>query len=112
MGRPALDGGPMRKLIRAASMLTLVALALMMWSVFQPTPMPVMLAMSLGQALGTGAFAMFGLAILVDLRRSRRIRRDSGLPPLREVLMPPDRMHPDTSGSYPLPMVTSPEEKR
>jgi hypothetical protein len=93
----------MRKLVRAAAILTLFALALMMWSVFQPTPMPVMLAMSLGQALGTSAFAMFGLAILVDLRRSRRIRRESGLPPLREVLMPPDRMSPDTSGTYPLP---------
>jgi hypothetical protein len=59
----------MKKLTRAAAVLTLLALALMMWSVFQPTPMPVMLAMSLGQALGTAAFAMFGLAILIDLRR-------------------------------------------
>lgn len=81
----------MRKLVRAAAVLTLLALALMMWSVFQPTPMPVMLAMSLGQALGTGAFAMFVLAILVDLRRSRRVRRESGLPPLRELLAPPNR---------------------
>ncbi len=93
----------MRKLLLGASLLTLLALALMVWSVFQPTPMPVMLAMSLGQALGTGAFAMFGLAILIDLRRSRRVRRSTGLPLLREVLAPPDRSDPDTSGTYPVP---------
>lgn len=84
----------MRLFLRVASVLTLVALALMVWSVFQPTPMPVMIAMSLGQLIGTAAFAMFGLAILIDLRRSRRVRRASGLPPLRELLMPPDREEP------------------
>jgi hypothetical protein len=93
----------MKLMLRLSAVLTLLALALMVWSVFQPTPMPVMLAMSLGQALGTGAFAMFGLAILIDLRRSRRIRRESGLPPLRELLMPPERSDPDTSGTHPLP---------
>jgi hypothetical protein len=84
----------MKLMLRISAALTLLALALMVWSVFQPTPMPVMLAMSLGQALGTGAFALFGLAILIDLRRSRRIRRETGLPLLREVLMPPDRTDP------------------
>ena len=86
----------MRKLLRASAVLTLLALALMVWSVLQPTPLPVMLAMSVGQALGTGAFAMFGLAILIDLRRSRRIRRESGLPPFRELLAPPEREEPPT----------------
>lgn len=84
----------MRLMLRISAVLTLLALALMIWSVFQPTPMPVMLAMSLGQALGTGAFALFGLAILIDLRRSRRVRRASGVPPLRELLMPPEREDP------------------
>ncbi len=95
----------MKKLLLGASALTLLALALMVWSVFQPTPMPVMLAMSLGQALGTGAFAMFGLAILIDLRRSRRVRRTEGLSGLKELLAPPERTDPDTSGSHPLPEI-------
>jgi hypothetical protein len=78
--------------------MTLVALALMVWSVVQPTPLPVMLAMSLGQLLGTTAFAMFGLAVLIDLRRARRLRRDAEhLPPLRELLAPPDRTPPEDS---------------
>ena len=98
----------MRLLLRISSGLTLLALALMVWSVFQPTPMPVMLAMSVGQALGTGAFALLGLVILIDLRRSRRIRRESGLPPLRELLAPPDRFAPDVSGSHPLPPLPPP----
>lgn len=95
----------MKKLLRAAAVLTLLALALMVWSVLQPTPLPVMLAMSLGQALGTGAFAMFGLAILIDLRRSRRIRRESRQPPLaslREVLAPPEHESPEVSLRIPV----------
>jgi hypothetical protein len=85
----------MRRLLRISAVLSLVALALMVWSVLVPTPMPVMLAMSLGQLLGTSSFAMFGLAVLVDLRRSRRIRRDSlQLPSLKEVLSPPERIEP------------------
>ncbi len=97
----------MRFMLRISAVLTLLALALMIWSVFQPTPMPVMLAMSFGQVLGTGAFALYALAILIDLRRSRRIRRETGLPLLREVLMPPDRADPDTSGSHQLPEVAA-----
>ncbi len=86
----------MRRLLRISAALTLLALALMVWSVLRPTPLPVMLAMSLGQAVGTSAFAMFGLAILFDLRRSRRIRRESlSLPPLRELLAPPERGPPE-----------------
>jgi hypothetical protein len=100
----------MRLMLRTSAVLTLLALALMIWSVFQPTPMPVMLAMSLGQALGTGAFALYALAILIDLRRSRRIRRETGLPLLKEVLMPPERADPDTSGSHPLPEVARDRE--
>ena len=50
-----------RKMIalRIAGVLTLFGLALMVWSLFQPTPLPVMLAMTVGQGLGTLAFATF-----------------------------------------------------
>jgi hypothetical protein len=64
-------------LVRAAAVLTLLALALMVWSMLDPTPLPVMLAMSFGQVLGTIAFALYGLAVYKDLRRIRRERRES-----------------------------------
>jgi len=65
------------RLLRWSAVLTMIALALMVWSMLQPTPLPVMLAMSLGQLLGTMAFALYGVVILRDLRRVRRERRDS-----------------------------------
>ena len=64
-------------LLRASAVLTLFALALMVWSMLDPTPLPVMLAMSLGQMIGTIAFALYGLAVYKDLRRIRRERRES-----------------------------------
>jgi hypothetical protein len=47
------------------------------WSVLEPTPLPVMLAMTVGQGLGTASLAIFGLVVLKDLTRTRRERRDS-----------------------------------
>ena len=56
-------------LLRIACVLTLVGLALMAWSMLQPTWMPVMLAMSVGQLVGTSAFAIFLFVIIRDLRK-------------------------------------------
>jgi hypothetical protein len=67
----------MRTLLVIASVATIVALGFMVWSLLVPTPMPVMLAMSVGQALGTLAFGLYLTAIVIDLRRGRRARRDS-----------------------------------
>ena len=67
--------GPER-LLRTAAVLTLLALALMVWSMLQPTPLPVMLAMSVGQGIGTLAFALYGYVVIADLRRARRARRE------------------------------------
>ena len=64
-------------LVRAAAVLTLFALACMVWSMLDPTVWPVMLAMTVGQGLGTLAFALYGLAIYKDIRRIRRERRES-----------------------------------
>jgi uncharacterized protein (DUF2062 family) len=58
--------------LRVSCVLTLVGLALMAWSMVQPTWMPVMLAMSVGQLVGSTAFAIFLFVIVRDLRR--RIR--------------------------------------
>jgi hypothetical protein len=63
---------PVSTLLRGAAILTLIALGLMVWSMLDPTPLPVMLAMTLGQALGTFAFALYGFAVWKDLRRIKR----------------------------------------
>ena len=78
----------MKRLLFWAAMLTFVGLALMLWSMFQPTPLPVMLAMSVGQGIGTLAFAMYGFAILIDMRRTRRRRRESlqAMPKREQIL--------------------------
>lgn len=59
------------KLLPAACWLTLIALSLFVWSVLDPRPIPVMLAMSLGQVFGTLATAMYLMALLLDLSRAR-----------------------------------------
>ncbi|HEY5945468.1 MAG TPA: hypothetical protein VIV40_08250 [Kofleriaceae bacterium] len=58
-------------------MLTLIALAFMAWSVLVPTPLPVMLAMTIGQVIGTAAFAIYGWIVYRDLVRQRVERRSS-----------------------------------
>lgn len=67
----------MTKLLRISALLTVVGLALMVWSLLQPTPMPVLLAMSAGQGIGMLAFGIYLYVILIDLRRGRRARRES-----------------------------------
>jgi uncharacterized protein (DUF2062 family) len=62
-------------LLRISCVLTIVGLALMSWSMVQPTWMPVMIAMSVGQLVGTSAFAMFLFVIVRDLRRQLRERK-------------------------------------
>jgi hypothetical protein len=54
--------------LRLAAALTLVGLALMVWSLVQPTPLPVMLAMTVGQACGTIAFAAYLFIVIRTLR--------------------------------------------
>ena len=60
---------PSTTLLRISGVLTLVALALMAWSMAQPTPLPVMLAMTVGQAIGTTAFGVFLFVVIRDVRR-------------------------------------------
>lgn len=67
----------MTTLVRISAALTILGLAFMVWSLLVPTPMPVMLAMSVGQAFGTTAFMLYLTAIVIDLRRVRRAKRES-----------------------------------
>ena len=67
----------MTTLIRISAAFTILGLVFMVWSLLVPTVLPVMLAMSVGQALGTSAFGLYLIAIWIDLRRVRRARRES-----------------------------------
>jgi hypothetical protein len=58
-------------ILRGAAVLALVGLVCMVWSVVQPTPLPVMLAMTVGQGAGTLSFLMFLLVVIADLHRAR-----------------------------------------
>lgn len=68
--------------VRRACYLALLALALMVWSQVRPEPLPVIVAMSVGQAIGTLSLAMFLFAVFTDLRRM--------LPHLRRAQPKPD----------------------
>jgi hypothetical protein len=59
-------------LVKAAAVLTLFSLVLMAWSVLDPTPMPVMVSMSVGQAIGTLALLLYVAAVIVYQVRLRR----------------------------------------
>lgn len=58
-----------RGLLVAACIMTLVGLALMLWSLFVPTVWPIMVAMSVAQGFGTLAFGMYGYVVFRDMRR-------------------------------------------
>jgi hypothetical protein len=58
--------------LRASALLTLIGLAFMVWSMLEPTPLPVMLAMTVGQAVGSAAFAIYLYIVVRDLRRARQ----------------------------------------
>ena len=63
-----------RRLLSYSCLLTLFALSLILWSVLDPRPTPVMLAMSVAQAVGTLAFSLFLFVVLNDLRKAGLIR--------------------------------------
>jgi hypothetical protein len=56
-------------LLRLSVLLTLFGLVFMVWSLVMPTPMPVILAMSVGQGIGILAFGLYVFVVLRELRR-------------------------------------------
>lgn len=62
-------------LLRVACIMALVALPMMVWSVFSPTVWPVLVALSIGQGIGTLSFALFLVVVARDLRVHRKLRR-------------------------------------
>lgn len=83
--------------IRLACVLTLIALALMTWSLVDPQPLAVIVAMSVGQALGTGSLLLFIVAVLLDLRRARVISLGDAPPAsLPGASLPPSSLPPSS----------------
>lgn len=60
--------------LRIASVLALVGLALMVWSVVDPTPFPVILGLSVGQGIGTLSFLLYLVVIAADLGVRGKLR--------------------------------------
>jgi hypothetical protein len=54
--------------LRVAAALGIVALLLIVWSLVDPRPLPVIGAMSLAQGIGTLSFVAFLYVIVADLR--------------------------------------------
>jgi len=79
--------------LRLAAVSALLALVLMVWGVLDPHPISLVIAMSIGQALGTASFAVFGFVVFLDLRQSRifstMARRFSSGPPAKPPSGPP-----------------------
>jgi hypothetical protein len=61
-------------LVRVACVLALVGLAVMVLSVVYPIPLLVIVAMSVGHAIGMAAFGCYLLAVLLDLTQNLRQR--------------------------------------
>jgi hypothetical protein len=70
------------RLLAVACVCALAALGLMTWQLFDPRVFPVIVAMSVGQVLGTASFAVFGYVALADLRV--RLRAARGAPSTRD----------------------------
>lgn len=62
------------RVLRAACWLALLALPLMVVSVFVPTVWPVLVALSIGQGIGTLSFVLFLLVVARDLKLWNRLR--------------------------------------
>ena len=61
---------PVHGLLRFACWLGLAALGLFAFPIVEPRPLPVILAMSLGQLMGAVAFICYLLAVLTDAART------------------------------------------
>jgi hypothetical protein len=61
--------------LRWAALAGIASLALMVWGVLDPHPIALVIAMSVGQALGTLSFLVFCLVVVTDLRNSRVFSR-------------------------------------
>jgi hypothetical protein len=64
------------RVLQGACVLALLGLGLFVWSLVDPRPIPVVLAMSVGQVLGTLSFLAFLAVVVYDLRKAQRMEKD------------------------------------
>ena len=57
------------KLLRVAAIAALVALALICWALFDPRALPIIVALSVGQGIGTLSFLLYLVVVIRDLRK-------------------------------------------
>jgi hypothetical protein len=71
--------------LRLAAVSALLALCLMVWGVLDPRPISLVVAMTVGQVLGTLSFSVFCVVVFLDLRKAGvfagAARGGSGRPP-------------------------------
>jgi peptidoglycan/LPS O-acetylase OafA/YrhL len=75
--------------LRLAAACALLALAMMIWGVLDPRPIALVIAMSVGQAVGTLSFALYLLAVFVDLRSAGVFSGTRPKPPGGSASKPP-----------------------
>ncbi len=60
------------RILRLSCLFALAALGMFVWSLFDPRPIPVILAMSVGQVIGTVSLFAFLVVVARDLRAQQR----------------------------------------
>jgi len=60
-----------RRVLVTSCVVALVALALIVWSILDPRPVPVVLSMSVAQGLGTLSFLGYLAVVVADLWKAR-----------------------------------------
>lgn len=80
-----LEHQSVRRLTRLAVVLALIGLGIMTYSIVVPRPVPIILAMSVGQLIGVLAFFFYVLAVIVDMLRG---------PPRDSIRTPPPDVEP------------------
>ena len=76
-----LDTASRSRLMVYACVLGLLGLVLMTWSLFDQGWIPVMMAMSVGQGIGTLSFALFLVIVIIDLRKAEFRPSITPMPP-------------------------------
>lgn len=79
-----LDTASRSRLMVYACVLGLISLALMSWSLFDQGWIPIMMAMSVGQGIGTLSFALFLVIVIIDLRKAEFRPSITPMPPKPE----------------------------
>ena len=58
--------------LRWAAILAIIALIFIVWSLFDPTPVPIIISMSVGQLVGTLSFGLYLAVVVPELWRTLR----------------------------------------